>query len=88
MEISETRQLHRIEILLLLSKTDDLSVTILSSNSNVSCVEGKTHGLRDGDECEEEVAAYKDCRQRMRETTRRKGATAVSTATAATVLAR
>ncbi|CAM9928923.1 unnamed protein product, partial [Sphacelaria rigidula] len=31
-----------------------------------SCVEGKTAGLRDGDECEEEVVAYKECRQRVK----------------------
>lgn len=31
------------------------------------CVEGKTDGLREGDECTEEVEAYKKCRQLVRE---------------------
>ncbi|CAN0258604.1 unnamed protein product [Ectocarpus sp. 6 AP-2014] len=33
----------------------------------VRCVEGKTDGLREGDECTEEVEAYKNCRQLVRE---------------------
>lgn len=31
-----------------------------------SCVEGKAGGLRDGDECQEQAVAYKECRQQSK----------------------
>ena len=37
-------------------------------NSYVECVEGKRRGLREGDECLEEGAAYKVCRKKEKQT--------------------
>lgn len=37
------------------------------TNRSNRCVEGKADGLRDGDECTDEVEAYKKCRQLVRE---------------------
>lgn len=47
----------------------------------LKCVEGKTAGLRDGDECAEEGSEYKACRQRVK-AAKRGNSTSNTTSTA------
>lgn len=47
-----------------------------------SCVQGKADGLRDGDECQEQAAAYKECRQQAKSRGREREKTTARTTSA------